>query len=79
MSIENGVLMLRGERKEEKEVKQAKVHRREVSYGSFVRSFTLPDDANGEKVEAKFKDGVLTIDVSKSEAKAIKGKQIEVR
>ncbi len=79
VDVENGVLTLRGERKEEKETKDAKVHRREVAYGSFVRSFTLPSDADGERVEAKFKDGVLTVSVNKSEGKTSKGKRIEVR
>lgn len=75
--VENGVLTLRGERKLEKEEKNRKYHRLERSYGSFVRSFVLPDDIDAEKVGAVFKDGVLTVTVAKSERS--KPRQIEVK
>jgi len=67
VSVENGVLSIAGERKHEKEQKGKKYHRIERSYGSFVRSFTLPDDADAAKVTAAHKDGVLTVTVAKSE------------
>ena len=77
VTVENGILTITGERKFEKEVKAKKYHRVERSYGSFVRSFGLPDDADAEKVEAKFTDGVLRVHVAKSED--AKPKQIEVK
>jgi HSP20 family protein len=79
VSVENGVLAIRGERKEEKEEKDVKVHRRELSYGSFMRSFTLPDDADVAKVDARFKDGTLTVTVAKSEGKKEKAKRVAVQ
>lgn len=76
VTVENGVLTLRGERKFEKEEKGRKYHRIERSYGSFMRSLSMPDDADAEKVAADYKDGVLQIRLPKSEAK--KPRQIEV-
>jgi HSP20 family protein len=60
------MLTIRGERKMEKEEKGKKFHRIERSYGSFVRSFTLPDDVDESTVKAEFKDGVLNVTLSKS-------------
>jgi len=77
VTVENGVLTITGERKFEKEEKGKKYHRVERAFGSFVRSFTLPDDADANKVNAEFKDGVLKVHVAKSEA--AKPKQIEVK
>jgi len=77
VTVENGVLTISGERKLEKEEKGRKYHRVERAYGSFVRSFTLPDDADADKVGAEFKDGVLKVHVAKSES--AKPKQIEVK
>ena len=76
VTVENGVLTISGERKFEKEEKKKKYHRIERSYGSFVRSFTLPDHADASKVKAEFKNGMLTVRVPKSEK--AKPKQIEV-
>jgi len=67
VKVENGVLTLSGERKLEKEEKGKRYHRIERAYGSFTRSFALPDDADGDKVTANFKDGVLRVQVMKSE------------
>jgi HSP20 family protein len=75
--MENGVLTISGERKFEKEEKDKKYHRVERSYGSFARSFTLPTDGDAQKVHAEFKDGVLKVHVTKSEA--ARPKQIEVK
>jgi HSP20 family protein len=77
ISVEKGVLTITGERKFEKEEKDRKHHRVERAYGSFVRTFIVPDDAEADKVAAQFKDGVLTIHIPKSEK--AKPKQIEVR
>lgn len=77
ITLENGVLTLSGERKFEKEENGRRYHRVERSYGSFVRSFTLPDDADSAKVDARFKEGILRVHVGKSEA--ARPKQIEVK
>jgi HSP20 family protein len=77
VTLENGVLTIQGERKQEKEERGKKYHRVERSYGSFVRSFTLPDLVDDEKVKAEFKDGVLNLHLPKSEK--AKPKAIEVK
>ena len=77
VTMENGVLTVTGERKFEKEEKNKKWHRVERSYGSFARTFALPDDGDAAKVNAEFKDGMLKVRVAKSEA--AKPKQIEVK
>ncbi len=76
VTLENGVLIIKGERKFEKEEKNRKYHRIERSYGSFVRSFSIPDNAAPDKISADFKDGVLQVRLLKSEEK--KPKHIEV-
>jgi HSP20 family protein len=68
VSIEDGVLAIEGERKQEKEEKRKKFHRVERSYGKFVRRLTLPTDADAQKVSASFKDGVLNVHLPKSAA-----------
>jgi HSP20 family protein len=77
VTVENGVLQLSGSRKFEKEEKGRRYHRVERAYGSFSRSFTLPDDADPAKVHAEFKDGVLQVHVAKSEG--AKPKLIDVK
>ncbi|MEW6536641.1 MAG: Hsp20/alpha crystallin family protein [Candidatus Auribacterota bacterium] len=67
IDLRNNVLTLSGTRKEEKESKDAHVYRSERYYGSFQRSFTLPDGINQDKVAAHYKNGVLNITVPKLE------------
>ena len=67
VTVENGVLTVTGERKFEKEEKDKKYHRIERSYGNFFWSFTLPEGAEGGKVSAQFKDGVLEVRLPKNE------------
>jgi HSP20 family protein len=67
VTVENGHLVISGERKFEREEKDRKYHRIERSYGTFMRSFALPDVANAENVGADFKDGVLKVRIPKSE------------
>lgn len=76
VTIQEGMLTIQGERKMEKEEEDKKFHRIERSYGSFMRSFRLPDDADESAVKAEFKDGMLNVTVTKS-AKA-KPKSINV-
>jgi len=77
VTVQDDVLTISGERMFEKEEKGRKYHRMERAYGSFARSFTLPEDADGEKVAAEFKDGVLKVHLPKSEQ--AKPKSIEVK
>ena len=77
VSVENGELTISGERKIEKEEKGKKFHRIERSYGSFLRSFTLPEAVSGDKVSAEFKDGLLTVHLPKDEK--AKPKTVEVK
>lgn len=77
MTVENGVLTISGERTFEKEENGKKYRRIERAYGSFVRAFTLPEDARAEKIRAEFKDGMLTVHLPKSEK--ARPKQIEVQ
>jgi HSP20 family protein len=77
VTVEDGVLTIQGERKQEKEEKGKKFHRIERAYGSFVRTFSLPDVIEEEKVKAEFKDGVLNLHLPKSEK--AKPKAIEVK
>ena len=77
VTVDNGVLTIRGERKCEREEKGKRFHRCERSYGTFMRSFSLPDGADGSNVRAEFKDGLLQVHMPKSEK--AKAKQIEVK
>lgn len=77
LTVQDDVLTISGERKAEKEEKGKKYHRVERCYGSFMRSFTLPEDADGTKVSAEYKDGVLRVHLPKSEK--AKPKAIEVK
>jgi len=77
VTAEKGALTIMGERKFEQEEKGRKFHRVERAYGSFGRTFALPDDANPTKVTAEFKDGVLTVHLAKDEKP--KPQQVEVK
>jgi len=76
VEFENGVLTIRGERVREKKAEEKNFHRVERSYGTFVRSFRLPATINAEKISASYSDGVLTLEMPKSEA--AKARRIEV-
>ena len=65
--VENNTLYLKGERKFEKEVKEQNYHRVERSYGTFTRTFSLPNSIDSDKVAANYKDGVLTLTMPKKE------------
>lgn len=77
ITLQDDVLTLRGEKKQEKEVKEENYHRVERVYGSFNRSVSLPVAVDANKVEATFKDGVLRITLPKAEE--AKPKQIKVK
>ena len=65
--VEDNTLYLKGERKFEKETKEENYHRIERSYGSFARSFALPNSMDAEKVAAEYQDGLLTLTLPKRE------------
>ncbi len=65
--VEDSTLYLKGERKFEKEVEEDNYHRIERSYGSFARSFSLPATIDSDKVQAEYKDGLLTLTIPKRE------------
>ena len=67
ITLENSTLTLRGEKKQVAEEKTERVHRYERSYGSFERSFSLPNTVDAEKVAAAFENGVLTVTLPKAE------------
>lgn len=77
LTLENNILTIRGEKKQEKETKKENYHRVERSYGSFQRSFTLPAAVKSDKIDASYKDGILTVSLPKAEE--AKPKQIEVK
>jgi HSP20 family protein len=77
LTVENEVLAISGERTFEKEEKGKKYHRIERAYGSFVRSISMPEDADGGKVTAEFKDGMLHVHLPKSQK--AKPKAIEIK
>ncbi len=76
LTIENNVITLRGERKFEKKTEGDNYHRVERSYGSFTRSFTLPQTVTAEGAKAEFNNGVLRVSLPKREE--TKARKIEV-
>ena len=76
--VEDNTLYLKGERNYEKEVNEQNYHRIERSYGSFARSFSLPNSINAEKVKAEYKDGLLTLTMPKREEAKPKTIKIDV-
>lgn len=79
VTVDDRTLTIRGEKKEEKEKKEKDVFRRERAYGSFRRTIDLPAGVDAAKIEAKFKDGVLTIDLPKTKEAQERVKQIPVK
>jgi HSP20 family protein len=79
VTVDDRTLTIRGEKKEEKEKKEKDVYRRERAYGSFRRTIELPGEVDAAKIEAKFKDGVLTIDLPKTKEAQERVKQIPVK
>lgn len=78
LNAENGVLTLSGEKSESREDKGDTWYFSERQYGSFRRSFRLPDDAVAEKAEAHVKDGVLEITVPRRPAETAQSKKIAI-
>ena len=79
VKLANGVLTIRGEKRDEKEEKNKDYYMRERSFGSFERSFQVPEDVDPDKINASFKKGLLTIMVPKSAQAQTAQKKIEVK
>jgi len=79
VTYENGVLTLRGERRQQEEQKDEKFHRVENYYGNFSRTFALPDVIDEDAIKAESKDGVLTIHVPKARSEVKKLTTIKVQ
>ena len=79
VSADNGVLTIKGEKKEEKEVKEKDYVRSERFYGAFHRSFSLPTGVDSQKVNASYKDGVLEVTLPKREDAKPKQVKVEIK
>lgn len=77
ITLTDNVLTIKGEMKDDKEVKETNYHLRERRFGSFMRSVTLPTSVDADKIEAVNENGVLTLTLPKAEA--VKPKKIEVK
>jgi len=78
VTVDAGMITIKGERKQQKDDKTEKFHRVESFYGSFERSFSLPDNVNSDAIRCESKDGVLTVHIPKVEPHKAKPKQISV-
>jgi HSP20 family protein len=76
ISMQDNMLTLTGEKKQEKEEKETNYHRIERSYGAFSRSFSLPTSVKSDKIRATYKDGILSITLPKTEE--VKPKEIPI-
>ena len=77
VKVENGVLYITGERKYQEPSDAMKLLRTERPFGTFLRTFTFPEDADADRVDAEFRDGLLTLRLHKQEA--ARPRQIEIR
>lgn len=78
VTLQNGMLIFQGERKMEKEEKGKKFHRIERAFGSFLRSFRMPDDIDKSNIKAEFKEGLLSITLKKSDKTKAKNSAINI-
>ncbi|MEN9493439.1 MAG: hypothetical protein RJA63_3888, partial [Pseudomonadota bacterium] len=79
LTLDDDVLWIRGEKRQEQEHKDGQFHRVERSYGSFQRALNLPEDANQDAIKASFKNGVLTVTIDKrSQTAAPSGRTIPI-
>ena len=79
VTVEEGILSVSGERKTEKEDQKKQFHRIELSFGTFRRSFTLPEDADSTKVTAEFRDGVLKVHLPTTPIARSKAIEVKVK
>ena len=79
ITVQDGVLTLAGERKQEKVEEQEKVHRIERFYGSFARRFALPENADEQGIRAESRDGVIVIHIPKQRVVEPQPRQIQIQ
>jgi HSP20 family protein len=79
VNFSDGTLTIKGEKKDEKEEKNKDYYLSERRYGSFQRSFSVPDGVDAEKIEAAFKNGILTVTLPKTPEAQKKEKKIEIK
>jgi HSP20 family protein len=78
VTVDKGSITIEGERRQNTQEKTEKIHRTESFRGTFMRSFSLPEDANSEAVRCESKDGILTVHIPKVEKQASQAKRIPV-
>lgn len=79
VTLDDGMITIKGERKQQTEDNKEKFHRVESFYGAFERSFWLPENINADGVRCESKDGILTVHIPKTEVAKQKPKQISVQ
>jgi HSP20 family protein len=79
ITVQDGVLTLAGERKQEKVEEQEKIHRIERFYGSFARRFALPDNTDEQGIRAESRDGVIVIHIPKQRVVEPQPRQIQIQ
>lgn len=79
ISMQDNILTISGEKKNSNENNSKEYFRNERIFGTFSRSFTLPEDINPDSTEAKFEDGVLKISIAKNEVKTEKERNIKIK
>jgi HSP20 family protein len=79
VEVENGVLTVSGSHKTEEESKDKTFYRKEFSYGSFKRSFNLPEEFNAEQISAKYENGILKLSVPKKEEVKASSREISIQ
>jgi HSP20 family protein len=79
LTVQDGVLTLSGERRQEKHAESEKLHRVERTYGSFARRFALPENVDEQGIRAESRDGVILIHIPKQKVEQPQPRQIEIR
>ena len=79
VTVDSGMITIKGERKQQTDDKSEKFHRVESFYGSFERSFSLPENIDSDAIRCESKDGVLTVHIPKTEPQKANPKQINVQ
>jgi len=79
VTLDAGIITIKGERKQQRDDKNEKYHRVESFYGSFERSFSLPENVNADAICCESNDGILTVHIPKTEKQEQKPKQISVQ
>lgn len=79
LTVQDGVLTLAGERRQEKREEGERVHRVERQFGSFARRFALPEDADDQAISAESRDGIVTIHIPKHKVAQPQPRQIQVQ